>query len=157
VPRCSRIIFTLKNASRVITNTEYSNNYFTLFYRIEDSTSSTSLGLANSKQYDPLNRSIFLQNYYGTTNWIVGSPNSFLDLTTISSSNYTQTNIKGYGYNSNSFSISSGLSFNVTLPSTNNAPNIPSFSSDYFIYCRIALNLKNLVDFSFSNVTAQIY
>jgi len=157
VTNCNSIIFTLKNASRQITVEEFNNNFFTLYYRIEDSTSLTKLGLANSSQID-FNGNL-LQNYYGTTNWIIGSPPSpSINTTYVLSTNYTNISLIFNGYNSSTFTTD--LSFNVNLPSRNKG-ELPSFtppssSPPYYIYCRIAIDITKIKNFSFSNVTSQI-
>lgn len=148
VPNCSTIIFTLKNASK--TNQNYFDTNFNLFYRIEDSSSLTTLGLANSTEKDVNGE--FLQNYYGTTNWILGSFNTqnITNITNINGANYTSTDINGYGYISSVYKTD--VSFTVTIPSQNSGTLPTSSPSYYYIYCRIELKS----DFSFSTITAQI-
>jgi hypothetical protein len=150
VSNCSKIVFALKNASRQITSNEFNNSSFTLYYRIEDSTILTTLGLAKSTETD-INNNNYL-NYYGTTNWIIGSPSS-INTTYVLSNNYTNKTLNFTGYNTNTFTTD--LSFNVTLPSQN-AGYLAFSTPYYYIYCRIAIDITKLQNFSFSNITAQI-
>jgi hypothetical protein len=144
---CSTLIFTLKNVSTPILQSDYNNNHFTLYYIIEDPitlTTSTPLGLADSSETDFSGNN--LQNYYGTTNWIVGSDSINNPSAYVLSNNYKDTSRNFNGFNS-STAFTTDLSFNVNLPSQNTG-YLPFSSPYYYIYFRIALDTGNLKKFS---------